>query len=226
MGDTLAAIHAALGTVMALLHRERGGSGQMVDVAIFEAVFNLLESVIPEFSGANLVREPSGTTLTGIVPTNTYRSRDGKFLIIGGNGDSIFKRLMEAAGRKDMADDPRLAHNPGRVAHEAEIDAAISHWCSQHSAADLLAQLEAARVPAGPIYTVADIFSDPQYQARGLLESVTINGKPLTLPAFAPHLDATPGSTRWPGPALGEHNREILGELLGLSDTDLDALRQ
>lgn len=223
MGDTLAAIHAALGTVMALLHRERGGAGQTVDVAIFEAVFNLLESVIPEFSGAELVREPSGTTLTGIVPTNTYRSRDGKFVIIGGNGDSIFKRLMEAAGRQDMADDPRLAHNPGRVEHEAEIDAAISHWCSQHNAADLLAQLETARVPAGPIYTVADIFSDPQYQARGLLESVTINGKPLTLPAFAPHLNATPGQTRWVGPALGEHNREVLGELLGLSDAELAA---
>lgn len=226
MGDTLAALHAALGTVLALLHRARGGTGQTVDVAIFEAVFNLLESVIPEFSGAGLVRGPSGTTLTGIVPTNTYRSRDGKYLVIGGNGDSIFKRLMQAAGRPDLALDPRLAHNPGRVTHEVEIDTVISTWCAQHSAADLLARLEDAQVPAGPIYTAADIMADPQYQARGLLESVTINGKPLILPAFAPRLAATPGQTCWPGPALGEHNREVLGELLGLSETEIAALQR
>lgn len=216
MGDTLAAIHAALGTVVALFNRERGGGGQVVDVAIFEAVFNLLEAVIPEFSGAGVERAPSGTTITGIVPTNTYKSRDNKYLIIGGNGDSIFKRLMRAAGRPDMADDTRLAHNPGRVEHAAAIDAALADWCSQHDAATLLEQLACARVPSGPIYSVADIFNDPHYQARELLETVTINGKPVTLPAFAPRLTKTPGKTRWSGPEAGAHNAEVFGQLLGM----------
>lgn len=222
MGDTLAGIHAALGTVMALLKRQRFGGGQTVDVAIFEAVFNLLEAVIPEYSGSGTIRQPSGTTLTGIVPTNTYRSRDGKYLIIGGNGDSIFKRLMKAAGRADMADDPRFSDNPGRVAHEDEIDDAISHWCQQHSAAELLTLLEKARVPSGPIYSVADMMQDPQYQARELLQQVSINGKPLVLPSFAPRLSQTPGKTHWPGPALGAHNKEVLGNMLGLSDEQLN----
>lgn len=216
MGDTLAAIHAALGTVVALFNRERGGGGQVVDVAIFEAVFNLLEAVIPEFSGAGIERAPSGTTITGIVPTNTYKSRDNKYLIIGGNGDSIFKRLMRAAGRPDMADDPRLAHNPGRVEHAVAIDAALADWCGQHDAATLLEQLAGARVPSGPIYSVADIFNDPHYQARELLETVTINGKPITLPAFAPRLTKTPGKTRWSGPQAGAHNAEVFGQLLGM----------
>ncbi len=226
MGDTLAAIHAALGTVMALFHRERGGGGQTVDVAIFEAVFNLLEAVIPEYSGAGEVRQPSGTTVTGIVPTNVYRSRDGKFLIIGGNGDSIYRRLMEAAGREDLANDPALAHNPGRVAHQQQIDEAISAWCITEDAASLLAKLEAARVPAGPIHSVADIMADPQYQARGLLEKVTVNGKAVTLPGFAPRLAGTPGKTRWPGPTLGEHNQDVFGDLLGMDDKEIAALQQ
>lgn len=216
MGDTLAAIHAALGTLVALFNRERGGGGQVVDVAIFEAVFNLLEAVIPEFSGAGVEREPSGSTITGIVPTNTYKSRDGKYVVIGGNGDSIFKRLMRAAGRPDMADDERLTHNPGRCAHATEIDAAIAEWCGQHDIATLLEQLAEARVPSGPIYSVADIFNDPHYQARGLLEDVTVNGKPVTLPAFAPRLAKTPGQTLWSGPDVGEHNTEVLSQLLGM----------
>lgn len=224
MGDTLAAIHAALGTVMALLKRERFGGGQVVDVAIFEAVFNLLEAVIPEFSGAKVVREPSGTTVTGIVPTNTYKSRDDKYIIIGGNGDSIFKRLMTAAGREDMANDPRLEHNPGRVEHEQEIDQAISAWCAKHDANALLAMLEEARVPSGPIYSVADMFADPQYHSRELLETITINGKPLEIPAFVPRLNDTPGKTRWAGPKLGEHTNEVLGEKLGLSADEIAKL--
>jgi crotonobetainyl-CoA:carnitine CoA-transferase CaiB-like acyl-CoA transferase len=225
MGDTLAAIHAALGTVMALFNRERKGGGQVVDVAIFEAVFNLLESAIPEYAGAGVIREPSGTTLTGIVPTNTYQSRDGKYLIIGGNGDSIFKRLMQTAGRPDLAEDPRLAHNPGRVEHEAEIDEAIAYWCSLHDADKLLALLEEANVPSGPILNVADILTHPQYRARELLEGITINGKPLTIPAFAPRLSRTPGKTQWPGPELGAHNEEVLGGLLGLSEDELQQLQ-
>lgn len=224
MGDTLAAIHAALGTVTALFKRERSGGGQVVDTAIYESVFNLLEAVIPEYAGAGVIRQPSGTTVTGIVPTNTYRSRDGQFLIIGGNGDSIFKRLMVAAERPDLAADPRLAHNPGRVTHEAEIDAALAHWCAQHDATSLLAKLEDAEVPSGPILSVADIFQHPHYQARGLLESVTVNGQAVTLPSLAPRLADTPGETRWPGPKIGQHNQEILGERLGLSDAELRQL--
>lgn len=224
MGDTLAAIHAALGTAMALLKRERQGGGQVVDVAIYEAVFNLLEAVVPEYSGAGVVREPSGTTVTGIVPTNTYKSRDGKYLIIGGNGDSIFKRLITAAGREDMANDPRLEHNPGRVEHEKDIDDAISAWCGQHDASTLLTKLEAARVPAGPIYSVADMFADPHYRSRSLLETVTINGKPLDIPALVPRLLDTPGQTRWAGPVLGAHTHEVLANRLGLSEADIKQL--
>ncbi|MEY1662705.1 CaiB/BaiF CoA transferase family protein [Isoalcanivorax beigongshangi] len=224
MGDTLAGLHAALGIVLALFQRERGGNGQVVDVALFEAVFNLLEAVIPEFSGAGAVRGPSGSTVTGIVPTNTYRCADDRFLIIGGNGDSIFKRLMSAIGRDDLANDTRLADNAGRVQHEAEIDQVLGDWCATLPLEQALAVLEAARVPAGPIYSVADMLRDPHFQARGLFEQVEINGQPLTLPALLPRLTDTPGRTAWPGPAVGAHNEEVLRQGLGLSDADWAAL--
>jgi crotonobetainyl-CoA:carnitine CoA-transferase CaiB-like acyl-CoA transferase len=227
MGDTLAGLHAVLGILLAYIHRGKpaSGQGQVVDVAIYEAVFNLLESVVPEYDGAGVIREPSGSTLTGIVPTNTYLCRDGKYVIIGGNGDSIFRRLMRAAGRPDMAEDPRLADNAGRVAHEPAIDQAISAWTAALEAQDVLQRLEAAAVPAGPIYSVADMLRDPHFQARGLFEDVEVDGKPLKLPAMVPRLSATPGGTDWPGPAVGAHNQEILGGLLGLSAAELDALR-
>ena len=172
MGDTVAGIHAALGIVLALFQRERGGSGQVVDVALYEAVFNLLEAIIPEFDATGLVRGPSGSTVTGIVPTNTYRCADGKYVIIGGNGDSIFKRLMVTAERPDLAEDPRLAKNPGRVENEAEIDGAIEAWCATLPSPDVLAKLEANRVPCGPIYSAADMMADPHFQARGLFQQV------------------------------------------------------
>jgi len=181
---------------------------------------------VPEYDGAGVVREPSGSTLTGIVPTNTYRCRDGKYVIIGGNGDSIFQRLMRTAGRPELAIDPRLANNTGRVAHEAEIDAAIAAWTTSLDAAEVLQQLEAASVPAGPIYSVVDMMHDPHFHARGLFQEVEVDGKPLKIPALPPFLSATPGSTTWPGPALGAHNREILGGLLGLSDVALEALQR
>lgn len=228
LGDSLAGIHAALGIVLALLERERGadGRGQIVDAAIYEAVFNLLEGVIPEYDGAGIVRQPSGSTVTGIVPTNTYLCADGKYVVIGGNTDSIFVRLMSAIGRPDLADDPRLARNPGRVEHEAEIDAAIAAWAQAQTVTEVLAALDRAEVPAGPIYSVADMFDDAHFKARGLFESVEINGRPLRVPAIAPRLERTPGSTHWPGPALGSANAEILGELLGFSAAELDALRR
>lgn len=217
LGDTLAGLHAAFGVLLALLARTNGESGQVVDVALYESVFNMLEGVVPEYSGAGVVRQPSGSTLTGIVPTNTYPCNDGKYVIIGGNGDSIYKRLMTAIGRAELAEDPRLAHNDGRVAHEQEIDAAIADWTRARDSDAVLAAMEAARVPAGPIYNAADMFADPHFQARGLFETVEIDGEPLDIPAIAPRLTTTPGATDWPGPEVGSHNAEVYGELLGLS---------
>lgn len=226
LGDTLAGLHAAFGIVMALLERERGnGQGQSLDVALYESIFNILEAVVPEYDGAGVVREPSGTTVTGIVPTNTYRCADGKFVIIGGNGDSIYRRLMRAAGRDDLAEDPRLADNAGRVQHEREIDAALAAWTTRLPMAEVLAALEAARVPAGPIYSVADMFRDPHFAARGLFEQVEINGKPLRIPAILPKLDRTPGRTEFAGPELGAHNAEVFGDWLDLDAAAIEALR-
>ena len=224
LGDTVAGIHAALGVALAIIQRTQSGEGQVVDVALYESVFNLLEGIVPEYDGAGVIREPSGSTITGIVPTNTYLCKDGKHVVIGGNGDSIFKRLMKEAGRSDMADDPELAHNPGRVIHQEKIDQALSDWCAQHAASDIIATLEEARVPVGPIYSVEDMMTDPHYQARGMFETVEINGKPLKIPAIMPKLSRTPGETKWPGAKIGEHNQEILGGLLGMSDDDIAAL--
>jgi crotonobetainyl-CoA:carnitine CoA-transferase CaiB-like acyl-CoA transferase len=225
LGDTVAGLHAALGITLALLQRAKpGGEGQVIDVALYESIFNLLEGMVPEYDGAGVVREPSGTTVTGIVPTNTYHCDDGKYVVIGGNGDSIFKRLMTVAGRSDMAADPELADNSGRVRHEAEIDKALGLWCGQHSSTHVINVLEEARVPVGPIYSVADMLADPQYQARGLFEQVEIDGKPLKIPAIMPRLDSTPGRTEWPGGDLGSHNRDVLQGLLGLGDEELAQL--
>jgi len=218
MGDTLAGLHAVLGILLALTARLRGKTkaGQVVDVAIYESVFNLLESVVPEYDGAGVIRAPSGSTLTGIVPTNTYLCADGKYVIIGGNGDSIYQRLMRAIGRPEMAEDPRFATNAKRVENEEEIDAAISAWTGARGAADVLETLRKAGVPNGPIYNVADMMADPHFNARGMFESVEVNGKPLKIPAIPPLLGETPGRTDAPGPALGAHTDEVLESLLGL----------
>lgn len=226
LGDTLASLHAVIGILLALVERGKmNGTGQVVDVAIYEAVFGVLESVVPEFDGAGLVREPSGSTITGIVPTSVYRSKDGQQIIIGGNGDSIFKRLMTVAGREDMANDPKLENNAGRVEREKEIDDALAAWAATMDGRDIIRQLEEVRVPVGPIYSVRDIMEDPQYQARGMIESIEIDGKPLKIPAMAPRLANTPGRTDWPGPALGEHNEEVLSGLLGMDEGTISALR-
>jgi len=226
IGDTISGIHAALGISMALLEQKQSGSGQVVDVALYESMFNLMEAVVPEYDGAGIIREPSGSTVTGIVPTNTYCCRDGKYVVIGGNGDSIFQRLMVAAGQPEMAQDPRLASNPGRVKHEAEIDRVLSDWCLQNDSAHLLEILDRNKVPAGPIYNVEDMVKDAHFNARGLFETVEINGRPLKIPAIMPKLERTPGSTQWPGPQLGSHNQEVLGGLLGLSSDELERLLQ
>lgn len=226
LGDSLASLHAAFGILMALHHRNKTpqGAGQVVDVALYESMFNMMEAVVPEYSGAGVIRQPSGTTVTGIVPTNTYRCKDNKYVVIGGNGDSIFKRLMEAIGREDLANDPRLSTNQGRVEHEAEIDEVLSGWTSAHESQKVLEILEAARVPSGPIYSVEDIFNDPQYQARGMLETVEVEGESLTIPAITPKLSDTPGTTEWPGPKVGSHNQEVFTELLGLDSEQLSHL--
>ncbi len=226
IGDTLAGLHSVLGVLLAVIHRlnDPQRRGQVIDTAIYEAVFNLMEGVVPEYSGAGVVREPSGSTLTGIVPTNTYRCKDGKFVIIGGNGDSIYKRLMQTMGRPDLADDPRMADNAGRVKHEKELDEAIGAWTSSLSSTEVLDQLEQAAVPGGPIYSVVDMFNDPHFRARGLFEEVMVNGEPLTIPALVPFLSATPGRTDWPGPEIGAHNEEILAGLLGLGPEELARL--
>ncbi len=225
IGDSIAGLHAAFGVALALLSRQSSGVGQVVDVALYEAMFNLLEAVVPEYDGAGIIREPSGTTVTGIVPTNTYRCADGKYVVIGGNGDSIFKRLMLAACRPDLANDPRCADNAGRVECEREIDSALSAWCRELSSAELLVLLTEQRVPAGPIYHAGDMLADPHFNARGLFEQVEINGEPLKIPAMIPRLSETPGSTRWPGSGVGSHNAEVLGELLGLDETALQQLK-
>lgn len=227
IGDTLAGLHAALGILLAYVHRLKAGTGtgQVVDVAIYEAVFNLLEAVVPEFDGAGVVREPSGSTVTGIVPTNTYRCSDGKFVIIGGNGDSIFRRLMQAIGRPEMADDPRFASNSDRVANERALDAVIAQWTAARDSAEVLQVLEAAAVPSGPIYSVRDMFQDEHFHARGLFQQVEIDGKPLKIPALLPLLSETPGATEWPGPALGAHTDQVLGEILDISAAELAELR-
>ena len=228
LGDTLAGMHAAFGVLLALLERRRSGQdrGQVVDVSILESVFNMLEGVVPEYDGADVVREPAGSTVTGIVPTNTYRCQDGKFVVIGGNGDSIFRRLMRAAGRADMSADPRFEHNAGRVEHEREIDHAIAAWTSTMESAQVLKVLQEADVPSGPIYSVADMFEDPHFHARGLFQEVEAGDKALKIPTIAPLLSDTPGGTDWAGPEVGAHSQEVFREILGLSEEAIESLRR
>ncbi len=225
LGDTLAAMHAVIGVLLALLSRGNSGCGQVVDVSIFESVYNMMEAVVPEYSAEGVVREPSGSTLTGIVPTNTYLCSDEKYVVIGGNGNSIFKRLMVCAGRDDLANDPRLAENPGRVNHEAEIDRAITNWTNKHSASEVLARLADAEVPSGPIYSVEDMFNDPHYHERGLFESVDYEGGELAVPAIHPKLSETPGRTDRGGPSLGQHTESVLKSYLGFNDEKIAELK-
>lgn len=227
IGDTISGIHAALGIALAIIQRNQSdsGEGQVVDVALYESMFNLLEAVVPEFSGAGVMREASGTTVTGIVPTNTYQCKDNKYVVIGGNGDSIFKRLMQAVNREDMADDPRLADNSGRVVHEAQIDAVLAEWCASLPAEQVLNVLAEYRVPAGPIYNVEDMMQDEHFNSRGLFEQVEIDGKPLKIPAIMPKLGDTPGATDWPGGDVGEYNQQIFEELLELDATQITELK-
>ncbi|MFK8080399.1 MAG: CaiB/BaiF CoA transferase family protein [Granulosicoccus sp.] len=224
LGDSLAGMHAALGVLLALIARMRpDGTGQSVDVSIMESVFNMMEGVLPEYAGAGVVREPSGSTVTGIVPTNTYQCRDGRYIVIGGNGDSIFQRLMMAIGAPDLATDERLADNQGRVVHERLIDQVLTDWSTTISSADALDILDAADVPAGPVNSIADIVNDEQFKARSVLEQVDVAGQARCVPAMHPKLSASAPRNDWAGPDLGEHTEEVLTLWL---DEDAKQIRQ
>ena len=226
IGDSIAALYGVIGAMMALHHRNvNGGRGQVVDVALYEAVFSMMESLVPEFDVLGFVRERAGNALPGIVPSNTYPTRDGRFVIVGANNDAIFKRMMTAIGRADLAADPALATNGGRVPRTAELDGAIADWTRQHDLDFVLTALERAQVPSGKVFDVADIVKDAHFIARGMLEQHQLpDGKPVKLPGIVPKLSATPGGTEWIGPKLGEHTAEIL-DALGYDDAAQLALK-
>ncbi len=226
IGDTLAGIHAALGVLLAYIGRQNSGEGQVVDVAIFEGLFNLLEGVIPEYDGAGIIREPSGTAITGIVPTGTYRCKDDRLIVIGANTNSMFKRLTSAMDKPELGADPRLAENAGRVEHQKEIEDAIEAWTLTLDSEEALSKLDDVSVAAGPILNVKDMFENEQYRARELFQEVTIDGEPLSIPAIIPRLSKTPGETDFPGPELGEHNQEVLKDILKLSDGEINTLKE
>ena len=225
IGDTLAALHGVIGILTALYHRKvNGGQGQMIDVALHEAVFNVMESLIPEYSAFGAVREPGGSALPGIAPSNAYRCRDG-IVLVAGNGDSIFRRLMHAIGRPDLAEAPDLANNAGRVARVDEIDGAIGAWTAEHSVVDVLDTLGQARVPAGKVYTARDIAEDPHYRARDMiLTQTTRDGYDVDVPGIVPKLMGTPGGIRSAAPHLGEDTDAVLREV-GLTEEQIAALR-
>ncbi len=226
LGDTLAGMHAAFGALTAVYNRDvNGGTGQVVDVAIYESVFNMMESTLAEYDKLGVIRERLGAKLEGIVPTSTYPTSDGKFIIIGANGDSIFRRLMNTIGRPELAKHAEMQDNAGRVNHEAAIDQAISAWTSTKTFEAAYAEVLAAEVPCGPVYSIADIVKDPQYNARGIFESVEIEpGDRVKIPSVLPKLTETPGGTDWIGPKLGEHNEEIYMGLLKMSKREYDDL--
>ncbi|AKJ32125.1 CaiB/BaiF CoA transferase family protein [Caldimonas brevitalea] len=224
IGDTLASLHGVIGVLLALQHRQRSGRGQVVDVALYEAVFNCMESLLPEYSAFGVVREAAGSALPGIAPSNAYPCRDG-YVLVAGNGDSIFKRLMAVIGRDDLAQDPALAHNTGRVARVDDIDAAIGDWTRTREVAQVLEALTGAQVPAGRIYTAKDIAEDPHYRARGMIEQVVSDtGLAVEVPGVVPKLSATPGRITRRAPALGEDTEAVLREI-GVTAEQLQALR-
>ncbi|BCB60180.1 CoA transferase [Halomonas sp. A020] len=226
IGDSLSALYAVIGTLLALQERQRSGLGQEIDVALYESVFAMMESLLPEFDATGQVREPSGSALPGITPSNAYRTCEGEYVLIAGNGDSIFKRLMGVIGREDLANHPAMAHNDGRSQHANEIDAAIEAWTQTRRRDDILSALDDARVPAGFPYTAADIANDPHYLAREMIQTVTrADGRPLKVPGVLPKLSATPGRLGQGGPSLGAHTDDVLDEL-GIDAATRDKLRQ
>jgi len=226
IGDTLASLHGALGALLALHHLKNGGAGQVIDVALYESVFNCMESLLPEYDAQGYVRERTGSTLPGIAPSNLYPCKDGSYVLIAGNADSLYRRLMTAIGREDLRDDPALAKNEGRAAQMQRIDDAIAAWTSGLSLEEVLEAMRKAEVPAGKIYTAADIAADPHYAARGMIvQTVAGDGEPLRQPGIVPKLSATPGAIRAAAPKLGEHTDEVLGGL-GYGAAQISELRK
>jgi formyl-CoA transferase len=226
IGDTIAALHGVIGALLALHEVQKTGKGQVVDVALHEAVFNCMESLLPEYDAQGYVRERSGSALPGIAPSNLYPCKDGAYVLIAGNADSLYRRLMTAIGREDLRDDPALARNDGRAAQMQRIDDAIAAWTSRFSQDEVLLHMEKAEVPAGRIYTAADIAADPHFLARGMIqEIVASDGEPLKVPGIVPKLSATPGAIRSAAPKLGEHTDTVLREI-GYSAAEITALRQ
>lgn len=227
IGDSIAALWGAIGALMALRHREvNGGQGQVVDVALYEAVFAMMESLVPEFDMAEFIRERTGNVMPGITPSNTYTTRDAKYLIIGANGDAIFQRLMLAIGRHDLANDPALADNAGRDRRANELYAVIGEWVARHDEAAVLKTMTAAEVPASRIFSAADMFADPQFLAREMIAKAMLpDGRTLSIPGVVPKLSVTPGATDWLGPPLGADNHRVFSEL-GYSNEQIESFRK
>ena len=238
LGDSLAGMFGAIGALMALLHREhqrlqgcKQDAGQVIDVALYEAVFAITESLLPEYDGYGIIRERTGNILPGLTPSNIYPCQEDKWVVIGGNADGVFKRLMQAIGRQDLAEDPRFADNPGRTRYQEFLDGVISDWISRHTLDEVMEAMIEAGVPAGPIYDAEDITSDPHFRARAMLEDHEVSIEPgehsiVHFPGIVPKLSETPGETRWLGPALGEHNEEVYGQLLGFTPERVEQLKQ
>ena len=225
LGDSVAALYAVIGALIALRARDRRGKGQVVDVALSEAVFSLLESTLPEYDVAGIIRERAGTSLPGIAPSNTYRSSDGSYIVIGGNSDAVFKRLMRVIGLPELAENPRYRTNKERAEHAAELDALIESWTQQYPLREILRRLEEVQIPAGPIYSIADIAYDEQYRAREMILPAQIEGiGTVAMPGLVPKLSQTPGEIEWYGGVLGTHNEEVYTELLGLSPEEMERL--
>jgi formyl-CoA transferase len=226
IGDSLSALHGVIGILLALRHRDQqGGQGQVIDVALYESVFNMMESLLPEYSVFGTVRQAAGSSLPGIAPTNAYQCADGKYVLIAGNGDGIYRRLMELIGRPDLRDDPALAQNDGRAKQAERLDAAIGEWTILRTLDDVLQALNEARIPSGKIYDIADIANDPHYRAREMIiDSVLPDGTPVQLPGIVPKLSATPGAVHRPAPTLGQHTEEVL-ERIGIDAATREAWR-
>jgi formyl-CoA transferase len=226
IGDTLASLHGVIGILLALQERHQSGKGQIIDIALYEAVFNCMESLLPEYSAFGEVRQAAGSALPGIAPTNAYLCADGGYVLIAGNGDSIFKRLMTVIGREDLGGDPELENNDGRVKRVVELDSAIGEWAKTLTADKVLAALDSVAVPAGRIYTVADIANDPHYKARENIQTIQMaDGSFLDVPGVFPKLSRTPGSIKTLAPNIGQDTDEIL-KSIGLTDSQITSLKE